>query len=150
MIRSFLTGDTEIYLDIRAIDEYFARTQPATMKARLLKESWIKWYHSLSEWEKRTDTDVLMQARGRRNDFSIANATTPEALEHVNEVLERGKAETGTIPEVSYFWNSGFGQTVKQAGWFAAIGTGALALGYAAIKLGGAIIKLNPAVRLLK
>jgi hypothetical protein len=147
---SFLTGDTEIYLDMVAIDKFFARTQPKTTKASILKDSWIKWYHSLSEWEKRTDKDVLLQARGRRNDFNLANTTTPEEREHVSDVIERGEAERGTVPEVAYFWNSPTGQSVKKVGWYTAIGTGTVALLYTVAKVAGTIIKLNPATKLLK
>lgn len=148
-VGNVLTGNTEQLQDLTAIDEFFARTQATTYKARSLKESWIKWYHSLSEFDKRLDPDTLLQARGRRNDFNLANTTTAEQKQQVQDVIDRGAAERGTVPDVNYFWNSPTGQNVRKAGWYTAIGTGAVAVLYTVAKVAGTLIKLNPTTRLL-
>lgn len=79
-------GGSVIRDDMAAIKAYFVRTKAVTPSAVKIKDDFTKWYDSL--WfMTQSDYDL---ARNMRNNFNLANATSPTELESVKRVIKTG------------------------------------------------------------
>lgn len=76
--------------DLDAINRYISNSQPATSKAVELRDDWIRWFNDLSWYSKSLSQDTYDEARNRRNEFSIANATNSAEKAKAKEVAKKG------------------------------------------------------------
>jgi peptidoglycan hydrolase-like protein with peptidoglycan-binding domain len=87
--------------DMSAIQRSIAATSPKTDDARVLKAEFIKWYDSLSFWDRTITSSSLVEAKKRRDAFLVANATTPAEIAAVRAVQKKGppvSGQVGTLP----------------------------------------------------
>lgn len=108
-------ADTTV--DLRAIADYFDRTEAVTPQAIVLKDKWTIWWDNQSWFNKNvTPLDIYDEARNRRNAFNLANATTAEERAIADRVAKKGYTteemrgeskrilSTGRFPEESKPW----------------------------------------------
>lgn len=74
--------------DLDAINRYIADSKPRTPAAVTLRDSWIKWFDSLSWGDRYFDRATLDKARNRRLEWDLANALSDAERA---TILERAK-----------------------------------------------------------
>lgn len=127
--------------DIEAINRYIVNGSAKTKEAIKIRDEWIRWHDNLGFFAKNFDGGTYDQARNIRNRYNIANATTKDEKEFVQQVqqqglsseemqggtkrvLSSGQYETPDAPLVPTSFKLGVGVTL-----------GTLAAGYIAWKL---------------
>lgn len=76
--------------DVNAIYTYMKAQVPKTTEAANIRTQFINWADQASFWDKTMDSDWYDEARSRRNQFNLANATTPAQKAQVQNVLATG------------------------------------------------------------
>ncbi len=90
--------------DIDAVALYMAQTPAKTPSARQLQDQFKVWLDGVSWWNKRYDRPTYDRARNLRNDFNLANATTPAGRAAAEQVAKTGlttEQTTGGASRVS-------------------------------------------------
>jgi hypothetical protein len=72
-----------------AIAQYFAQTNAVTPEAVKIKNDFTIWYNGLTWVGKGLQSNYDL-ARNQRNQFDLANATTPEEKANVQNVIQTG------------------------------------------------------------
>ena len=72
-----------------AINAYFHATEAVTDEAKRIKSAFVAWYDGLTWIGKGLESNYDL-ARNQRNQFNLANATTPEEKANVTDVITTG------------------------------------------------------------
>lgn len=75
--------------DNDAIQAYFVATNAVTPEAQKIKDDFLRWYDDLT-WFGKGQQSTLDLARNQRNRFNLANVTTPEDKQAVQDVITTG------------------------------------------------------------
>lgn len=76
--------------DNEAINDYMRRTGANTDKARDIQNQFFAFWQKGSWWDKNMSSDWFDEARTRRNQFNLANATNIVEKQNVEKVLATG------------------------------------------------------------
>ena len=82
--------------DMDSINRYMLAQKPATSKATSLKDDWIKWYESMSWWDRTQTSENYDLDRNKRDEYNLANATSSQQKKDVEAVIKGGLATEQT------------------------------------------------------
>lgn len=84
--------------DMKAIDQFFRQSRPINSNALSISMAWRTWYDDLSTYAKTFDSDVLAQARAKRDAYNRANVTPKTAAA---QTAAASKAVMSDLPSSS-------------------------------------------------
>jgi hypothetical protein len=76
--------------DLIAIDDYFHRIERKTSQATNDFNSWVAWFTSLGWYDKNFTQATYDEARNRKHQFDLDNATSEDERAQVLEVQKTG------------------------------------------------------------
>jgi hypothetical protein len=76
--------------NMEAIYVFMKGSVPKTTAATTIRSQFLDWYGKLGFWNKTMDSNTYDEARTRRNQFNLKNATTPTQLAAVQDVITKG------------------------------------------------------------
>jgi hypothetical protein len=123
--------------DIDAITKYVTSTSVKTDAARKKQDEYKAWIDTVSWYDKNYDRPTYDHARNLRNEFNLANATTPTEVAIVKNIITTGftgeqqRGEPTRISSEGKFSEKPEGGVVQMPSWAkwtiaAAVGVGVL------------------------